>query len=129
MSEQAPPNLTRREREIMDILYQAERATAAAVQEAMQDAPSYSTVRTLLRLLEERGHVTHEQDGPRYVYQPSLPRNDARKSALSHLVNTFFGGSAQAAILNLVENSAANMSPSELDHLQAAIEKAKKEGR
>ena len=119
--------LSRREREIMDILYRREKATAAEVLEDLADPPSYSAVRALLRLLEEHGHAKHIQDGPRYVYMPAVPRKDARKSALSHLVTTFFDGSVEEAVAALVERS--KLSKPELDRLSQLIEKAKKEGR
>ena len=121
------PPLTRREREIMDILYRRGRATAAEVLEDMPDPPSYSAVRALLRLLEEHGHAKHVQDGPRYVYLPAVARGDARKSALSHVVTTFFDGSVEQAVASLVERS--KLSSDELDRLSQLIEKAKKEGR
>src|SRR5215470_8662167 len=88
-----PDPLTRREREIMDILHRRGRATAHEVMDALADPPSYSAVRTFLRLLEERGHVRHEQDGPRYVYTPTVARREAQRSAITHLVDTFFDGS------------------------------------
>lgn len=119
--------LTRREREIMDILYRRGRATAHEVLEDLADPPSYSAVRALLRLLEERGHVKHALDGQRYVYAPAVARSDARKSALSHLVKTFFGGSVEDAVAALVDRS--KLSREELDRLSDIIERAKKEGR
>lgn len=119
--------LTRREREIMDILYRRGRATAAEVQGDMANAPTYSAVRALLRILEEEGHIKHVQDGPRYVYLPAVARSDARKSALSHVVTTFFDGSVEQAVATLVERS--KLSAEELDRLSQLIEKAKKEGR
>src|ERR1041385_3620263 len=94
----AKPDLTRRERQIMDILYRRGRATAHEVLEGLDDPPSYSAVRALLRLLEERGHVKHAVDGKAYVYAPAVPRGDARRSALSHLVKTFFAGSVEDAV-------------------------------
>jgi predicted transcriptional regulator len=122
-----PAQLSRREREIMDILYRRGRATAAEVLEDMADPPSYSAVRAMLRILEERGHAKHVQDGPRYVYLPAVPRSDARKSALSHVVSTFFDGSVEQAVAALVEKS--KLSKDELERLAQLIEKAKKEGR
>src|SRR5678815_456866 len=95
--------LTRREREIMDILHRRGKATAHEVLEALADPPSYSAVRALLRLLEERGHVKHTVDGQRYVYAPAVTRGEARKSALSHLVKTFFSGSVEEAVAALVD--------------------------
>jgi predicted transcriptional regulator len=122
-------HFTRREREIMDILYRRGRATAHEIQEGLADPPSYSAVRALLRLLEERGHVRHVEEGPRYVYLPAVTKSDARKSALSHLVKTFFGGSVEQAIAALVDSSRAKLTQEELDRLGELIEKAKQEGR
>ena len=123
------PPLTRREREIMDILYRRSRATAHEVLEDLADPPSYSAVRALLRLLEERGHVKHVEDGQRYVYAPAVARGDARKSALAHVVKTFFAGSVEQAVATLVESSRTKLSPDELDRLSDLIDRARKEGR
>src|SRR5262245_31479008 len=125
MSKHKP--LTRREREIMDILHRRGRATAHEVLEELADAPGYSAVRALLRLLEERGHVKHTVDGQRYIYAPAITRGDARKGALSHLLKTFFGGSVEHAIAALVDRS--KLSREELDRLSDIIDRAKKEGR
>jgi predicted transcriptional regulator len=125
----ATPSLTRREREIMDIIYRRGRATAHDVLADLPDPPSYSAVRALLRLLEERGHVKHAQDGTRYVYLPAVPRGDARKSALKHVVQTFFGGSVEQAVVALLDSSRAKLSREELERLSDAIDRAKKEGR
>ncbi len=122
-----PSTLTRREREIMDILYRQGRATAHEVLEGLTDPPSYSAVRALLRLLEERGHAKHIVDGQRYIYAPAVARGDARKTALSHLVKTFFAGSTEEAVAALVDRS--KLSRGELDRLSAIIDRAKKEGR
>ena len=119
--------LTRREREIMDILHRRGKATAHEVLEDLADPPSYSAVRALLRLLEERGHAKHTQDGQRYIYAPAVARGDARKSALSHLVKTFFAGSVEDAVAALVDRS--KLSPEELDRLSDLIDRARKEGR
>ena len=119
--------LSRREREILDILYLKGSATAAEVREAMAEAPSYSAVRALLRILEEKGHATHQTEGTRYVYGPSVPRENARNSALSRIVKTFFDGSAAQAAAALVDTGA--LSPDELERLSALIERARKEGR
>jgi BlaI family transcriptional regulator, penicillinase repressor len=124
-----PDPLTRREREIMDILHRRGRATAHEVLEELADPPSYSAVRTFLRLLEERGHVRHEQDGPRYVYMPTVARRDAQRSAMAHLVDTFFDGSVEDAVATLVESSKPKLSGEDLDRIAALITKAKKEGR
>ena len=93
----------------------------------MTEPPTYSAVRALLRILEDEGHIKHVQDGPRYVYLPAVARSDARKSALSHVVTTFFDGSVEQAVATLVEKS--RLSPDELERLAQLIEKAKKEGR
>ena len=124
-----PDPLTRREREIMDILHRRGRATAHEVMDDLADPPSYSAVRTFLRLLEERGHVRHEQDGPRYVYTPTVARREAQRSAMAHLVETFFDGSVEDAVATLVESSKPKLSAQELDRIAALIVKAKKEGR
>src|SRR5687767_15953067 len=99
-------DLSRRERQIVDILYTQGRATAAEVQSALPDPPSYSAVRAMLRLLEEKGHIRHEQDGPRYVFLPTVNRDKARKSAMRHLVRTFFDGSTEDAVAALLQNDA-----------------------
>lgn len=113
----------------MDILYRRGRATAAEVLEDMAEPPTYSAVRALLRILEDEGHIKHVQDGPRYVYLPAVARNDARKTALSHVVTTFFDGSIEQVVATLVESSRSKLSKDELDRLAQLIEKAKKEGR
>jgi predicted transcriptional regulator len=123
------PPLSRREREIMEVLYAAESLTAAEVRERMPDAPSYSAVRALLRILEEKGHIRHEQRGPRYVFSPIVPRAKARKSALKALVQTFFDGSPEQAVAALIDESRSKLGPAELDRLAALIDKARKEGR
>ena len=120
--------LSRRERQIMDVIYRRGRATAAEVLEDMPDPPSYSAVRAMLRLLEEKGHVRHEQDGPRYVFLPIVNRDRARKSALTHVVRTFFDGSATEAVAALL-NDGGKLSDAELDRLSAMIEQAREEGR
>jgi BlaI family penicillinase repressor len=125
----ATQTLTRREREIMDILYRRRRATAHEVLADLADPPSYSAVRALLRLLEERGHVKHTQEGQRYIYSPAVARGDARKSALAHVVTTFFAGSVEQAMVTLVESSRSKLSREELERLSTLIDRAKKEGR
>src|SRR6188508_1388125 len=120
--------LSRRERLIMDILYRRGRATAAEVLEDLSGTPSYSTVRTQLRVLEEKGHVRHEEDGPRYVYAPAVPRHAARKSALRHLVDTFFDGSAEKVVGALLGGEGARLSEDELDRIAGIVEKARKGG-
>jgi predicted transcriptional regulator len=123
----AVPDLSRRERQILDVLYQAGRATAADVQEAMPNAPSYSAVRTLLRILEDKGHVRHEQDGARYVYMPTVERDRAKKSALRHMLNTFFEGSTTQAIAALLDEDAKRLSAEDLDRLRTMIDRARKQ--
>lgn len=130
MTEERPhQDLTRRERQIMDIVYRFERATAAEVQENLPDPPSYSAVRALLRVLEEKGHLRHVQEGPRYVYLPTLPREKARKSALRRLLRTFFDDSAEKAVAALLSMSTSELSEKELERLGELIEEAKQEGR
>jgi predicted transcriptional regulator len=119
--------LSRRERQIMDVIYRRGQATAADVLQDIPDPPSYSAVRALLRLLEDKGHVRHEQDGPRYVYLPTVNRERARRSALTHVVRTFFDGSATDAVAALLDNDVIDHT--ELDRLSALIEQARKEGR
>src|SRR5262245_45344864 len=105
--------LTRRERQIMDILYRLGRATAGEVMEAIPGEPNYSTVRTQRRVLEQKGHVRHEEEGLRYVYEPAVPRHAARRSALKHLVNTFFDGSAEKAVAALLGGEGSRLSEKE----------------
>ena len=121
-------DLSRRERQILDILYQRGSATAADVQTALPEPPSYSAVRALLRILEEKGHVRHQQDGPRYVYIPTLARDNAQRSALRHVLQTFFDGSAEQAISALLGDSSAKLSSAELDRLARMIDTARKSG-
>jgi predicted transcriptional regulator len=121
-------DLSRRERQILDILYQQGQATAAEVQAALPEPPSYSAVRALLRILEEKGHVRHDQDGPRYVYRPTIARDNAKRSALRHVLQTFFDGSAEQAISALLDESSTRLSSSELDRLAKLIETARKSG-
>jgi predicted transcriptional regulator len=120
--------LSRRERQILDILYQRGQATAADVQNALPEPPSYSAVRALLRILEDKGHVRHEQDGPRYVYVPTVARENAKRSALRHVLRTFFDGSAEQAISALLDESSTKLSPAELDRLARLIEEARRSG-
>ena len=125
----AQPNdpLSRRERQILDILYAKGSATAAEVHAAMPDAPSYSAVRALLRILEAKGHATHQAQGTRYLYLPSVPRESARNSALTRIVQTFFDGSAAQAAAALVDSG--SLSDEELKRLSALIDRTRKEGR
>jgi len=119
--------VSRRERQILDILYARGRATAAEIQAALPDPPGYSATRALLRILEEKGHIRHESDGPRYVFLPRVSRQKARVAALKHMLGTFFNGSAADAAAALVDGSAAKLSSEELDQLEALIARARKE--
>jgi BlaI family penicillinase repressor len=119
--------LSRRERQILDILYAKGSATAAEVKGSLPDPPSYSAVRALLRILEEKGHARHETEGTRYVYLPSVPRESARNSALTRIVQTFFEGSAAQAAAALVDSG--SLSDEDLTRLSEMIERARKEGR
>ncbi len=125
----AEAHLSRRERQIMDALHQRGRATAAEVLGSLPDPPSYSAVRALLRILEEKGHVKHLKAGAQYVYQPRISRERARRSALQRLVSTFFGGSVSQAVAALLEQADTELSESELQELEKMIERARKEGR
>ena len=127
MSRASTAKLSRREREIMDILFQLGEASAAEVQERLVDPPSYSAVRAMLAKLKGKGQIVHEQRGPRYVYSPVMAKTTARKSAMSRLVQTFFGGSASAAVSGLLGSSASQMSDQELDKLARMIEEARRE--
>ncbi|MBV9156491.1 MAG: BlaI/MecI/CopY family transcriptional regulator [Acidobacteriaceae bacterium] len=121
--------LSRREREILDILYRHNRATAAEIHKSMIDPPSYSAVRAMLRVLEEKKHIRHEEKDLRYVYIPTVPREKARRSAIAHVRDTFFDGSAEQAVATLLDVSSRDLSPEDFDRLAALIEKARKEGR
>ena len=127
MAKAPPSRLSRRERQIMDVLYRAGRATAADVQAGIPDAPSYSAVRTMLRILEEKGHVRHESDGPRYVYIPTVARDKAKRSALKHVLNTFFDGSASQVVAALVELSPRDLGDEEIARLRQLIDNAKQQ--
>jgi predicted transcriptional regulator len=120
--------LTRRERQIMDVLYRRGRATAAEVMADLPGEPNYSTVRTQLRVLEDKSHVRHDEEGLRYVYAPAVPRHAARKSALKHLVETFFDGSAEQVVAAVLGGEASRLSDEELDRVSAMIDKARKDG-
>jgi BlaI family penicillinase repressor len=124
----ALPDLSRRERQILDVLYRMRRATAADVREGLSNPPSYSAVRTLLRILEAKGHVRHEQDGARYVYVPTVTRERAKRSALRHVLNTFFEGSVPQAMVALMDEGSRRLSPEDWDRLERMIEAARKEG-
>jgi predicted transcriptional regulator len=127
MTPTSPAAMSRRERQIMDIISRRGRATAAEVLHDLPDPPTYSAVRAALRLLEEKGRLRHQQDGQRYIYAPTVPRDRARTSALSHVVRTFFGGSAEQVVNALVEEE--KLSGAELERLAGLIERARKEGK
>ena len=122
-------HLSRRERQIMEIVYERGRATAAEVRAHMPDPPSYSAVRAQLRILEDKGHLRHQQDGPRYVYLPTVPRDEARETALRKLVRTFFGGSPEGAMAALLDLEGDHLDEDALKRLSELIEEARKEGR
>jgi BlaI family penicillinase repressor len=126
MKKDAQRNLSRRERQIMDILYQRGRATGGEIHEAMADAPTYSAVRAKLRVLEEKGHVRHEEEALRYVYLPTVARDTARRSALRHMLSTFFEGSVEDAMAALLDLSAARLKDEDLDRIAQLVEDARK---
>src|SRR5947207_8723083 len=121
--------LSRRERQIMEILYQRGKASASEVREAMADAPGYSAVRALLRVLEEKGHVRHQAEGLRYVYVPTVARDKAKRAAVKHMLDTFFNGSAEQIVAALLDVSSPALTREELDRMADMIDKARKEGR
>ena len=123
-----PGQLSRRERQIMDVLYRIARGTAADVQRELADPPGYSAVRAMLRILEEKGHVRHHQDGPRYVFTPLIKREKAKRSALRHLVDTFFEGSTEQTMAALLDASSKDLSDEQLQRLRRLIDRARKEG-
>jgi predicted transcriptional regulator len=129
MSAKKKDPLSRREREIMDILYRDGELTASEVVERLPGDPSNSTVRTILRILEEKGHVRHEQQGMRYLYKPTVNRDKARRSALNHLLSTFFDGSPEAVVSTLLDERSAKLSDEQLESLAQLIERARTEGR
>ena len=120
--------LSNRERQIMDVLYRLGQATAAEVMEELPDPPSYSAVRATLRILEEKGQVRHDEEGPRYVFKPAVARDRAKRTAVKHLVSTFFGGSPEAAMATLLDESASKLSDSDYERLKALIDEAKNKG-
>jgi predicted transcriptional regulator len=129
MAQPKQHTLSRRERQIMDVIYARGRATAQEVTENIPDPPSYSAVRALLRVLEDKGHLRHEQDGPRYVFLPVVTRERASQSALRQLVRTFFDDSASQTMAALLDLKSRQLDDSELDRLAQLIERARKEGR
>ena len=129
MKTKTPNGFSRREQEMMDIVYRLGRATAAEILRNMAAPPSYSSVRSTLSSLERKGHLRHEFDGNRYIYGPTVQREKARQSALDHLLTTFFDGSATAVVAALLENGQADLSARELDELSRLIQQTRKEGR
>ncbi len=125
----AMAGLSRRERQIMEILYQRGKASASEVREAMPDAPSYSAVRAMLRILEDKGHLKHQEEGLKYVYAPIVPRDKAKRSAVKHLLDTFFNGSPEQIMAALLDVSSTRLTREELDRMSAMIDKAKQEGK
>ena len=125
----AMASLSRRERQIMEILFQRGRASAAEVREGMADAPGYSAVRAMLRILEEKGHVKHQAEGLKYVYVPSIARDKAKRTAVKHLMETFFNGSPENVVAALLDVSSTRLSSEELDRMAQLIEQARKEGK
>ena len=121
-----PPRLSRRERQILDVVYRLRRASAAEVHRELPDAPTYTTVRGLLRVLEEKGHLQHREQGKRYVYVPSMPREDAGVSLLLHVVRTYFDGSATEAVRALISSEGGSMAPADLDRLARLVERARR---
>lgn len=122
-------DLSRRERQIMDVIYRKKEATGAEVMDNIPDPPSYSAVRALLRILEEKGHLTHRKVGPRYVYSPTVSPDRAKQTALQHVLSTFFQGSVSAAVATLIDMQDRDLEPEEAERLQELIDQARSEGR
>ena len=125
----SPGGLSRRERQIMDILYQRGKSSASEVLEAMPDAPGYSAVRAMLRVLEEKGHVKHQAEGLKYVYIPTVARDKAKRSAVKHLLDTFFKDAPEQVVAALLDVSSTRLTRAELDRMAEMIEKARREGK
>jgi predicted transcriptional regulator len=125
----AVAGLSRRERQIMDILYQRGKASASEVREGMADPPGYSAVRAMLRVLEDKGHVKHQAEGLRYVYVPTVTREKAKRSAVKHLLDTFFTDSPEQVVAALLDVSSTRLTREDLDRMSELIEKAKREGK
>ena len=125
----APGGLSRRERQIMDILYQRGKASVSEVREAMKDAPGYSAVRAMMGVLEEKGHARHQAEGLKYVYMPTVAREKAKRSAVKHLLDTFFAGEPDQIVAALLDVSAARLTREELDRMSEMIEVARREGK
>jgi predicted transcriptional regulator len=121
--------LSRRERQIMEILYRSGKASVSGVMEAMEDAPGYSAVRAMMRVLEEKGHVKHQAEGLKYVYVPVVAREKAKRSAVKHLLDTFFSEAPEQVVAALLDVSSSRLTNEELDRMSAMIEKARKEGK
>ena len=122
-------HLSRRERQIMDVIYRLGQATATEVRQQLPDPPSYSAVRALLRILEEKGHLKHQRQGPRYLFRPIVTRDRAKRTALKRLVQTFFDGSTEQAVATLLQMGRPKLSSADLDRLAKLIEDGKKKGR
>lgn len=131
MSSDTPPapELSRRERQIMDVIFRLGRASASEVHERLPDAPSPTAVRTLLRILEDKGHLRHDKDGPRHIYLPTVPRDSAQRTAAAHLLRTFFGGSPRAAVAALLDLSERPLTQKEREELVEMIHREREEGR
>ena len=125
----SPGGLSRRERQIMDILYQRGKSSASEVLEAMPDAPGYSAVRAMLRVLEEKGHVKHQAEGLKYVYIPTVARDKAKRSAVKHLLDTFFKDAPEQVVAALLDVSSTRLTRAELDRMAEMIDRAKEEGK
>src|SRR3954466_10665436 len=123
------PQLSRRERQIMDVVYRQGSATAAEIHSHLPDPPCTAAVRTLLRILEEKGHLRHEKDGPRHVYYPTTPRSVAQRSAVRHLLGTFFNGSRAAAVAALLDESDRPLSSEEREQITSAVRRLRAEGK
>ena len=126
MNRPSVADLSRRERQIMDVIYERGSASAAEVRDRLPDPPSYSAVRALLRVLGEKGHVRHRMEGPRYIYEPVLSRDKAKTTALKRLVRTFFGGSAEQAVAALIDMGSTELGDDELARIEKLIERAKR---
>jgi len=129
MAEQWQVNLSRRERQIMDVIYRRNKASVADVLAELPDPPSYSAVRAMLRILEEKGYLKHTKEGPRYVYSPTLTRKKAARSVLKRVLQTFFDGSTEQVVAALLDISESELSAAQLDRLASLIEQAKREGQ
>ena len=123
------PPLSRRERQVMDLLYRMGEGTVSEVMAQLPDPPTYSAVRSTLRILEEKGHVGHKEDGPRYIYVPAVAREQAQRAALNHVVDTFFDGSSDHALVTLLRRSDLELSEKQIQKLAREIRKASEEGR